>query len=139
MIINHANYATVHGPNIPRSVGEVNSAEAYLNELISQDIVAFTSYAPLYTDYENWCKERGSILLGRKTLASAGKVLGFDRQAYRIDGKVVKRYTLDDIVHDDVVEVKGRWGLFQRIDSEIELAINENSVDNTYDKLIELL
>lgn len=118
---------------------EANSAEAYLNELISQDIVAFTSYAPLYTDYENWCKERGSILLGRKTLASAGKVLGFDRQAYRIDGKVVKRYTLDDIVHDDVVEVKGRWGLFQRIDSEIELAINENSVDNTYDKLIELL
>lgn len=118
---------------------EANSAEAYLNELISQDIVAFTSYAPLYTDYENWCKERGSILLGRKTLASAGKVLGFDRQAYRIDGKVVKRYTLDDIVHDDVVEVKGRWGLFQRMDSEIELAINENSVDNTYDKLIELL
>lgn len=118
---------------------EANSAEAYLNELISQDIVAFTSYAPLYTDYENWCKERGSILLGRKTLASAGKVLGFDRQAYRVDGKVVKRYTLDDIAHEDVEEIKGRWGLFQKIDSEIELAINENSVDNTYDKLIELL
>ena len=25
MIINHANYAAVHGPNIPRSVGEVNT------------------------------------------------------------------------------------------------------------------
>lgn len=118
---------------------EANSAEAYLNELISQDIVAFTSYAPLYNDYENWCKERGSILLGRKTLASAGKVLGFDRQAYRINGKVVKRYVLGDIAYDDVVEVENRWGLFQKIDSEIELAINENSVDDTYDKLIGLL
>ena len=118
---------------------EANSAEAYLNEIISQDIVAFTSYAPLYIDYENWCKERGSILLGRKTLASAGKVLGFDRQAYRINGKVIKRYTLDDITHDDVEEISGRWGLFQKIDSEIELAVNENSVDKTYDKLVELL
>jgi phage/plasmid-associated DNA primase len=118
---------------------EANSAEAYFNDLLSYDICAFSSYAPLYNDYEIWCKDRGAVQLGRKTLASAGKVFGYERKSYRINDKVETRYVLGSLKHDDMVKIPQRHGLFQRVGSDTEIEESANVVDEHYNDLIKLL
>lgn len=118
---------------------EVNTVETYFEELAQLDIVAFTNFTALTKDYHQWCDDRSYTPLGKKSIAHAAKVMGYERRAFRSDGKIVTRYSSDNIMLEDVVEVTRRWGLFQKINSDVELEVVENSIDNTYDKLIELL
>lgn len=119
---------------------EVNTAETYFEELVQSDIWGFSNFTVLTRDYQSWCDDRSYTALGKKSVAHAAKVWGYERKSFRqSDGKLVTRYVHEDHNPEDLVELKHRWGMFQKEDSEVELTINENSIDNTYDNLIKLL
>lgn len=117
---------------------EANSAEAYMHELVKQEIFAFTNFDPLYDDYERWCKERGNIQLGRRTLSNAAKVLGYERKSSRLNNELVTRYMLGDTGFDEVVEVPKRWGLWQRADSSVDLVTPEYQTDQALNEMLKL-
>ena len=120
---------------------EVNTAETYFEELVATDIWGFTNFTDLTKDYQKWCDERSYTALGKKAIAQAAKIAEFKRQSFKKDGKLVTRYVCAREPWDpeELVELNQRWGMFQKIGSEVELDISENNVDTTYDKLIELL
>jgi phage/plasmid-associated DNA primase len=119
---------------------EVNTAETYFEELTATDIWGFTNFTDLTKDYQRWCDERSYTALGKKSIAHAAKVAGYERKSFRQeDNKLVTRYVLDGHSPEELVELQQRWGMFQKEDSDIELSVNENTVDKTYDKLIKLL
>lgn len=119
---------------------EVNTAETYFEELFATDIWGFTNFTDLTKDYQRWCDERSYTALGKKSIAHAAKVAGYERKSFRQDdNKLVTRYVYDGHNPEELVELQQRWGMFQKEDSEIELSVNENTVDKTYDSLIKLL
>lgn len=119
---------------------EVNTAETYFEELIQTDVWGFTNFTDLTRDYHSWCDERSYTALGKKSIAHAAKVAGFERRSYRNDGRVVTRYIADDLAFEDMVLIPHRFGMFQKSNSEFELETSESSnVDNLYDNLISLL
>lgn len=118
---------------------EVNTAETYFEELIHTEIWGFTNFTDLTRDYQKWCDERSYTALGKKSIAQAAKVVGYRRQSFKKDGKLVTRYVCNDWDPEDLVELTQRWGMFQKVGSEIELDVDENSLDKTYDNLIALL
>ena len=115
---------------------EVNTAETYFEELIHDDIWGYTNFADLTRDYQKWCDERSYTALGKKSIAQAAKVAGFERMSFRKDGKLVTRYTHNGHNPEDLLELRQRWGMFQKFDSDIELETNENSIDDNYANLI---
>lgn len=118
---------------------EVNTAETYFEELMQTDIWGFTNFTDLTKDYQKWCDERSYTALGKKSIAHAAKVAGFERKSFRQDNKLVTRYVCEGHNPEELVELRQRWGMFQKEDSEIELSITENTIDKTYDSLIKLL
>lgn len=118
---------------------EVNTAETYFEELLATEVWGFTNFTDLTRDYQKWCDERSYTALGKKAIAHAAKIIGYERESFKLDGKLVTRYVCKDWSPEDLIEIPQRWGMFQKNDSDIELTINENTVDNTYDKLIKLL
>lgn len=118
---------------------EVNTAETYFEELVQTDIWGFTNFTDLTKDYQRWCDERSYTALGKKAIAQGAKVVGYKRQSFKKDGKLVTRYVCNDWDPEDLVELTQRWGMFQKVGSEVELDVSENSLDKTYDSLIELL
>jgi hypothetical protein len=77
---------------------EANNAEEYVKELISEGVVAFTSYNPVRMDYENWCADNGYVALGIGNLKKAMGACGFERVSSRDDNnKVRKVYKLISI------------------------------------------
>lgn len=117
---------------------EANSTETYLRELIEQEIWGFDSFAPLYNDYKQWCEERGSTTLGRKALAQAAKYLEFDRKSFRQDDQLIKKYVWGNTNFLDLTEVRHRWGLYQKTDSDVELAV-VNATDETLNNLLNFI
>lgn len=119
---------------------EVNTAETYFEELVATDIWGFTNFTDLNRDYQKWCDERSYSPLGKKSIAHAAKAANFDRKSFRaMDGKLITRYVFDGHNPEELVELKQRWGMFQKEDSEVELAVNENTVDKNYTELVKLL
>lgn len=118
---------------------EVNTAETYFEELVHTDIWGFTNFTDLKRDYEQWCDERSYIALGKKSIAHAAKIVGFERKSFKLDGKLITRYVCEDHDPQELKEVPKRWGMFQKADSDIELIESENTVDNHMDNLMKLL
>lgn len=118
---------------------EVNTAETYFEELVQTEVWAFTNFTALSKDYQHWCDDRSFTPLGKKSIAHAAKVAGYERRTYRVDNKLVNRYVMGDLDIEDMGEIPQRWGMFQMTNSDVELSIDENTLDNTYTELIKLL
>lgn len=118
---------------------EVNTAETYFEELVESDIYGFTNFSALTHDYQRWCDDRSMSSLGKKSIAHAAKSAGYERHSTRVNGKLVTRYIKDELGFEDMTEIITRLGLFQRNDSDKEIEESEDTVDKTYDKLVELL
>lgn len=118
---------------------EVNTAETYFEELIQSDIWGFTNFTDLTKDYQRWCDERSYTALGKKAIAYAAKILGYERQAFKVDGKTHTRYVCRDWDPQEMLELQQRWGMFQKNDSEVELVVREDTVSKTYQEMLELL
>lgn len=118
---------------------EVNTAETYFEELLQTEVWGFTNFTDLAKDYQKWCDERSFTALGKKSIAHAAKVIGYERKSFRLDNKLITRYVCQDHDPEDLIEVRQRWGMFQKVNSGIELTESENSIDKTYDNLISLL
>ena len=118
---------------------EVNTAETYFEELLQTEVWGFTNFTELTRDYQRWCDERSYTALGKKSVAHAAKTMGFERKSFRQGDKLVTRYVCENWNPEDLAEIRQRWGMFQKSDSEIELVESESTLDNTYDNLISLL
>jgi phage/plasmid-associated DNA primase len=118
---------------------EVNTAETYFDELLRTDVWGFTNFTDINRDYEKWCDERSYTTLGKKNIAHAASVIGYERKSFKVEGKLMTRYVCKDWDPQDLTELAQRWGMFQKVDSKVELDVSENSIDSNYDKLISLL
>lgn len=118
---------------------EVNTAETYFGELVDQEIWGFTNFTELTRDYQKWCDERSYTALGKKSIAHAAKIVGYERKSFRLNNRITTRYVCKSWDPEELVELSQRWGMFQKEDSKIELDVKENTTDSNYDKLIELL
>jgi phage/plasmid-associated DNA primase len=121
---------------------EVNTAETYFEELLATEVWGFTNFTDLTKDYQKWCDERSYTSLGKKAISHAAKIVGYERKSFRHrdDGnKLITRYVCERWDPEELTEIHQRWGMFQKSDSDIELMKSENTVDNTYDKLLSLL
>lgn len=118
---------------------EVNTAETYFEELVQTDIWGFTNFTDLTKDYQRWCDERSYTALGKKSISHAAKITGYERSAFRLDGKLITRYVCGDWDPEELREIPQRWGMFQKSDSSIDLVISEDTIDSNYDKLLKLL
>lgn len=115
---------------------EVNTAETYFEELLVNEIWGFTNFTQLNKDYQNWCDERSYTALGKKAIAHAAKIVGYERKSFRQDNKMITRYVCQDHDPEDLVELTHRWGMFQKADSKVELDVTENNIDSNYEKLM---
>lgn len=119
---------------------EVNTAETYFEELVQTEVWGFTNFTDLTKDYQNWCDERSFTALGKKSIAHAAKIVGFERKSFRQDdNKLITRYMCENWNPEDVINIPHRWGMFQKENSKIELMESENTTDSNYDKLMTLL
>lgn len=118
---------------------EVNTAETYFEELLYTEVWGFTNFTDLTKDYQRWCDERSYTALGKKAIAHAAKIIGYERKPLKRDGKLTTRYVCEGWDPSQLQDVPQRWGMFQKSDSDIELDIAENTIDNTMDKLLKLL
>lgn len=118
---------------------EVNTAETYFEELLRTDVWGFTNFTDLTKDYQKWCDERSYTALGKKQIAHAAKIIGYERKSFRRDSKLTTRYVCENWDPEELTEIPQRWGMFQKNNSDVELAQSENTVDDNYGKLISLL
>jgi len=118
---------------------EVNTAETYFEELLQTEVWGFTNFTDLTKDYQRWCDERSYTALGKKSIAHAAKIIGYERKSFKNEGKLITRYVCESQDPQDLSELPHRWGMFQKANSDIELVESENTLDNNYDKLISLL
>jgi len=118
---------------------EVNTAETYFEELVATDIWGFTNFTDLTRDYQRWCDERSYTALGKKAIAQGAKITGYVRRSFKKDGKITTRYVCEDWEPEELMPLAQRFGMFQKVGSEVELDVSENSLDKTYDSLIALL
>lgn len=115
---------------------EVNTAETYFEELLQTEVWGFTNFTDLTKDYQKWCDERSYTALGKKSIAHAAKIVGYERRSFKTDGKLITRYVCEDQDPQELVELTQRWGMFQKEDSKVELDVSENTIDKNYDNLI---
>ncbi len=118
---------------------EVNTAETYFDELIKTDIWGFTNFTDLTRDYNNWCDERSVSALGKKHIAHAAKNASFHRRAYRDGDKLITRYVFGDLELSEMRDVRNRWGMFQKSNSNIEIVTKENTTETVYEQLMAAL
>jgi len=118
---------------------EVNTAETYFEELVATDIWGFTNFKQLTDDYQRWCDERSYTPLGKKAVSYAAKIAGFDRESFKLDGKLITRYVCNSWDPQELDELTQRWGMFQKNDSKVELSVREDTVDKTYQEMMKLL
>lgn len=118
---------------------EVNTAETYFEELLHTEVWGFTNFTDLTRDYQKWCDERSYTALGKKQIAHAAKIIGYERQSFKMEGKLITRYVCENQDPQELSELPQRWGMFQKSDSDIELVESEGGLDKTYENLIKLL
>lgn len=115
---------------------EVNTAETYFEELLASEVWGFTNFTQLAKDYQNWCDERSYTALGKKAIAHAAKIIGYERKSFKHDGKLMTRYVCENYDPEELVELPQRWGMFQKANSDIELDVKEDSVEENYKNLM---
>lgn len=115
---------------------EVNTAETYFEELLQSEVWGFTNFTDLAKDYQRWCDERSYTSLGKKAIAHAAKIVGYERKSFKMDGKLTTRYVCENYDPEELVELHQRWGMFQKANSDVELDVSENTIDKAYDNLI---
>lgn len=118
---------------------EVNTAETYFEELVATDIWGYTNFTDLTRDYQKWCDERSYTALGKKSIAHAAKIAGYERRSFKEGGKLITRYVCEGWDPEELLALVQRFGMFQKIGSDVELDVSENSLDKTYESLLELL
>lgn len=118
---------------------EVNTAETYFEELLQTEVWGFTNFTDLTKDYQRWCDERSYTALGKKQIAHAAKIIGYERKSFKLEGKLITRYVCEGQDPQELIEIPHRWGMFQKADSAIELIASENNLDKKYDNLLSLL
>lgn len=120
---------------------EVNTAETYFEELVATDVWGFTNFTDLTKDYQNWCDERSFTALGKKSIAHAAKINGFERRSFRSEGKLITRYVCGDEDPESLtpIPLRERWGMFQKANSEVELVESENSIEKNYQAMLDVL
>lgn len=96
-----------------------NSAAAYVEELLSENIFGFDNYGSLRMDYENWCNDNGYDLLARKHLRKATEESGFHPTTVLMEnGTHVKRYIHKQFTFVDLGYVGGmRPGLYRELNA----------------------
>lgn len=115
---------------------EVNTAETYFEELLQTEVWGFTNFTDLTKDYQRWCDERSYTALGKKSVAHAAKISGYERKSFRSNDKLITRYVKEGWDPEDLTEIKTRWGMFQKENSRIELEESENDVDTNLKNLM---
>lgn len=101
---------------------DANTAQTYADELVEQDIKAFSNYNALRMDYENWCLDHGYKPSSVNVLRRAIDEKGFERKSARDENnKVGKMYVMLGTEGADLVLVSGRLGLYQLKDSKHEI------------------
>jgi phage/plasmid-associated DNA primase len=116
---------------------EVNTAEAYLNELIEQDIFGFDTYSALKTSYDTWCQQSGVVALGVRHLSRTAEDLGFSYKTVRVDGVPKKFGLYKDYKAEDLVPVgQFNFGLYRLVTSEKDILLSED--DDSLNQLLEL-
>lgn len=119
---------------------EVNTAETYFEELVNSEIWGFTNFADLNRDYQRWCDERSYTALGKKSVAYAAKITGFERKTMRADdNKLITRYVFSGGNIKDLTQIPQRWGIFQKSNSGIELSHDELSTNNPLQEMLRIL
>lgn len=117
---------------------EANTAETYIKDLISQDIVGFDTYKQLMDDYHQWCDENGYMPLGKKLLSAAATDAGFGKVNYRMDAGYKALYLMNGIKKSDIVEIPSRWGLYQIKDSKKAVEVIGENAEDLLQQLLEL-
>lgn len=117
---------------------DANNAEEYAKHIISEGVVAFDSFDPLRTDYENWCADESYVPLGAGNFRRAVLALGFDRVSHRGDGGIGKIYKLDN-VRDVPLQAlgMGRPGLYSTPGFQPEPTIEEKTAVPDFEEPIE--
>lgn len=116
---------------------EVNTAEAYLHELIDQDIHGFTTYAALKENYDTWCQQTGLVALGVRHLSRTAEDLGFTYKTRYIEGEKKKMGLYKNTRPQELKPVDELgYGLYRLITSEKEL---ETTLEKNPDVLQSLL
>lgn len=68
---------------------EANTAQKYVEDLLEEEIVAFTGFRNVEQDYENWCGDHGYKPSSRNVLRRAFEDKGFTRKSVRRKDKTV--------------------------------------------------
>lgn len=101
---------------------EANTAQTYADDLVSNDVLGFLNFRLLEVDYSNWCTENGYKPSSINVLRRAMDEKGFLRRSAREDnGRALKIYLKGEVSYPELVKVKGRLGLYQATDSDIEI------------------
>lgn len=116
---------------------EVNTTEAYLHELMDQDVYGFTTYAALKTCYESWCQETGVVALGIRHLSRTAEDLGFKNTVVKVDG-ASKRFVIHNGYKQYDLEPADSigFGLYRLRNSTKEMIISEE--DDSLNQLLAL-
>lgn len=122
---------------------EVNTAEAFLHELIEQEVFGFTTYSSLKTSYGVWCEQNGLVALGIRHLSRTAEDLGFKNTVIKTDN-MSKRFVIHSNYRYSDLEPADKvgFGLYRLRDSNKNLIISdlpEDDQQSIYDELMGLL
>lgn len=94
---------------------EANTAQTYVDELVSENIFGFSSYRSVELDYDNWCAEHGYKPSTRNVLRRAFEDKGFRRKsARRLNGAAIKMYLMVGASYSSMIHIgESRPGLFR--------------------------
>jgi P4 family phage/plasmid primase-like protien len=134
------NFSKITNEAKERYDSEVNTAEAYLHELIEQEVYGFTTYAALKTAYTVWCEQNGLVPLGMRHLSRTAEDLGFKTTVVKVNQEskrfvLYKDYKLGDLEPVDKIG----FGLYRLSDSEKQLVLPDDPNEDSLNQMLELL
>lgn len=138
---NHYRYAFSPATQTAKSEydTEANSAEGYRLDLLTNGVEAFTNYANLYTDYQNWCSEHGLVPLGITNVKRVFKPFVSEKpRTVRLNDRRVNWYFFDNAKTppSDLSQMPMRLGLKMGPEAAVELKnMASNELD---DELVQL-
>lgn len=112
---------------------EANTAQTYAEDLINNDIMGFSNFRLLETDYSNWCQENGYKPSSINVLRKAMDEKGFMRRSARDEsGQYMKMYLKGSASYPELIKVQGRLGLYQASGSEAEVDKLQTNEDEKF-------
>jgi len=138
---NHYRYAFSPATQVAKSEydEESNSAEAYRKDLVITGVEAFSNYAQLYNDYQEWCSEHGLVPLGITNVRRVFKPFTADKpRTVRIGDNRVNWYFFYDskTAPGDLTQMPMRIGL--KVGPEVVTELKNMSTDDLDDELVQL-